>query len=447
MNILYLVVVALTALPIVIGALLGLKRGLNRSVLRLVIVAVSVLAAWLLREKLTEIIMNLDISGIVGSANPGDTIRTMIEGAFSAEQADMVKLVMPIVQILVGVIAFLLSFIVLKFASLIIFWILKIFVRPGKRKNRLFGGLVGLAQGALVAYFICVPLNGLITTVDTISRIEIPSSVAAEAPASGVMSVSAELDSVSSSSASNNPLKDICEQLGIYEYRASGISGLYDSVSFGVYNSLTTVKNESGKNVTLGIQVDAIVAAVKVANAAQQLGEIDFSAEGGLNDESVDKIKETFNEIENIKNEMSEEARESLTEMITVAVGSFAGETGVDFSKLDLNEVNFSKAGEAVEEAYNLQKTLQDENATEEDIKKQTETVIEKVVDSKLVTAAADMGVDLSGLIEDEESKNSVKQTIEELKTDGMVDEETAEALKKILGISDISGLPSDIIE
>lgn len=449
MNTLYLVMVALTALPIVVGALLGLKRGLNRSILRLVIVAASVLAAWLLREKLTEIIINLDISGIVGSAEP-QTIRTMVEGAFAAEQADMVKLVMPIVQILVGVIAFLLSFIVLKFVSLIGFWILKIVVRPGKRKNRLFGGLVGLAQGVLMAYFVCVPLNGLIATVNTISKIEIPASITAEAPAKSVVAGVAAKDGGSASGSGEsasveNPLKELCEQLGIYEYLDSGISALYNGVSFGVYDALTTVKNEKGKDVTLNVQVDAIVAVVKVANAAQKLGEIDFSAEGGLTDDHVDKIKETFNEIENIKNEITPEARESLTEIIATAVNSFGGENTADFSKLDLDEVNFSKAGEAVEEANNLQKILKDENATEEDIKKQAESVIEKVADSKLVTVAADMGVDLSGLIEGEENKNSVKQTIDELKNDNKVDEETADAIKKILGLSESEDSPSDL--
>lgn len=454
MNTLYLVVVALTALPIVVGGLMGLKRGLNRSVLRLIIVVASVVVAWVLREKLIDAIMTADISAISGSAESGQTIPAMIESSLG-EQANLAKLIIPIVEILVGIIAFLLSFIVLKFVSLIVFWILSIFVRPGAKKRRLFGALVGVAQGLVVAYFICVPLNGLIGTVDTLSKIEIPVETVAEAPASNAIAAMSDSEDEydgeydgenedgetnGSSASSSNPLKDICESLGITEYKASGISGLYDAVSLNVYDALTTVKDENGKNVTLGVQVDAIVAAVKVANEAQKLVDIDLSA--GLTDENVGKLKETLNEIENIKNEMTPEALESLTEMITVAVDSFIGEeSGIDFSGLDLNEVNFSAAGEAIEEASNLQKVLEDENATEEQIQEQVEKVIEKVADSNLATAMADMDLGFSDLIGDEETKDSVNQTIDDLTEGGTIDEQTAEALKKILGVGDYANI------
>lgn len=464
MNILYMVMVALTALPIIVGGLMGLKRGLNRSVLRLVIVVASLVAAWLLREKLIAAIMDADISALVPDAG-GQTIRAIIESSFSGDQAKLAELVIPIVEILVGIIAFLLSFIVLKFVSLIIFWVLKIFVRPGAQKRRLFGALVGVAQGLVVAYFICVPLNGLLGTVDALSEIEISTETVAVAPAENVSAMSEELfvkgvvatataadqndngekdgadnGGVSDSqSSSSNPFKDVCDSLGITEYKASAISGLYDAVSFNVYDALTTVKDKNGNKVTLSVQVDAIVAAVKVANSAQKLGNIDFS--DGLNDETIQQIKETLDEIENIKNEMSSDARAALTEMITVAVGSFGGdEDSLDFSNLNLDEVNFTAAGEAIEEAYNLQKVLEDETATEDDVKEKAQAVIEKVAESNLASAAADMGIDLSGLLETEEDKDGVNQTIDDL-TGDVIDEQTAEALKKILGVGDYANI------
>lgn len=432
-----LIMTVLTLIPIIAGALLGFTRGLKRSVLRLIIVVAALVVAICLRGTLIKLIMDTEFSG--------QTLRESVVASFGDEYASLAKLVIPIIEILVGVIAFLLSFILLKFVSLIIFWIAKIFVRPGAHKKRLFGALVGAAQGLLVAYFICVPLNGLIGSVEKVSEIDISdysSAVVYSVPST--CSVGYDEDYLTSSSGASNSgassssseeLDKILNTLDLEGYKKSGIYNFYNSVSFGVYDSLTTVKDESGKNVTLNVQVDAVVAAAKVAKAAQKITNIDFSSDG-LNDENVSQISDLFKEIDEIKNEMSEEAMQSLSEMIAVVGESFGEEIGdIDLSNLDLAKVNFTAAGEAVEKAYDLQKAYEDE--TIENIEEHIGDVVEKVVESNLVVAAADMGLDLSDILKKEEDKQSFLDVIDEMQKqeNSPLNDENIEALKKIFGL------------
>ncbi len=434
-----LIMTVLTLVPIIAGALLGFTRGLKRSILRLIIVVAALIAAICLRGTLIKVIMDTEFSG--------QTLRESVVASFSDEYASLAKLVIPIIEILVGVIAFLLSFILLKFVSLIIFWIAKIFVRPGAHKGRLFGALVGAVQGLLVAYFICVPLNGLIGSVEKVSEIDIsdystaavystPSTCSAFYDEDYLTSSSGASNSGASSSSSNEDLEKLLNTLDLEGYKKSGICNFYTSVSFGVYDSLTTVKDEDGKNVTLSVQVDAVVAAAKVAKAAQKITNIDFTNDG-LNEENVSQISDLFKEIDEIKNEMSEDAIQSLNDMIAVVGESFGEELGdIDLSNLDLAKVNFTAAGEAIEKAYDLQKAYEDK--TIENIEEHIGDVVEKVVESNLAVAAADMGLNLSNILKDEEDKQSFLDIIDELqKEENGLNAENAEALKKIFGLSE----------
>lgn len=453
-NLLFWAVLVFTALPIIVGALLGLKRGLNRSLLRLIIVGASILAAWLLRDTLTDQIMNLQLGG--------QSVKQSFEAQF-AENPEMLKLVLPIVEIIIGVITFLFTFIILKLASLIIFWLLCIVVRPGKLKNRMLGLAVGAVQGILVAYFICVPLTGLVDTVDKASQIDLSGMTSSSARVSdslsinevyaqsfglnvkGVSAYGAEGDltdgypgeddqasdaaapSSDSESLIPDELKPIVEIFAAYKKTA--LYKIYNGVEFGTYKSLTTVKDDAGKPVTLDVQIDAVVALSKMAKNAQKLKDIDFSAEGGMTDESVGNLKEVLNNIEEVKSELPAEVKESISNIVSVVSESF--DLPVDISKIDLDTVDFSKAGEAIEKAYMLQKSKEDGEI--EEIK--ASEVLEIFTESNLVIPAADMGIDVSSMLT-EADKAEFEEAIADFEKDGKIDEETKAALEKILGIS-----------
>lgn len=448
-NILFWVVLVLTALPIVVGALLGLKRGLNRSLLRLAIVGAAIFAAWLMRDMLTEAIMNMQIGG--------QSLKQSLEASFS-ENPEMLKLVMPIAQIAVGVVAFLVTFLLLKLVSLIVFWLLCIAVRPGKLKNRLLGLAVGAVQGILVAYFICVPITGLVGSIDKASQVDF-SVVSSGSSSAKVLQKGVSLGGIYEDNCGFNVIKTsdkiveggdgsqenagessgenvnsaIPEELKplfdiVAAYKKTPLYKIYNGIEFGTYKGLTTVKSREGKNVTLNVQIDAVIALSKIAKSAQKLQDIKISESDKLTQEKIDDIKEVLNNIEQVKSELPAEVKESITEIVSVAAESF--DMPVDVSKIDLDKVDFSKAGEALEKAYQLQKAQED--GTEE---VNPRDMLEVFVESNLVIPAAEMGVDVGSMLS-EADKKEMTDVIAELENDGKIDDETKAALQKILGLT-----------
>ena len=448
-DILFWVVLVLTALPIVVGALLGLKRGLNRSLLRLVIVGAAILAAWLMRDTLTEAIMNMQIGG--------QSFKQSLEAAFS-ENSEMLKLIMPIAQIAVGVFAFLVTFLLLKLVSLIVFWLLCIVIRPGKLKNRLLGLAVGAVQGILVAYFICVPITGLVGSIDKASQVDF-SIVSSGSSSAKVLQKGVSLGGIYKDNCGFNVIKtsdkiveggdgsqeNAGESSGenvnsaipkdlkllfdiVASYKKTPLYKIYNEIEFGTYKGLTTVKSSEGKNVTLNVQIDAVIALSKIAKSAQKLQDIKISESDELTQEKIDDIKEVLNNIEQVKSELPAEVKESITEIVSVAAESF--DMPVDVSKIDLDKVDFSKAGEALEKAYQLQKAQED--GTEE---VNPRDMLEVFVESNLVIPAAEMGVDVGSML-NEADKKEMTEVIAELENEGKIDDETKAALQKILGLT-----------
>ena len=140
-------VLGFTALCLFFGFVLGLMRGRNRSILRLILVVASVVCAVAFKDTVVEILMNYEYEG--------QTIRAALSSLFTDSgvsiPASLETLIFTLIEIIVGVVVYFVLFFVLKFVSwLILFPILKIFVRRGKKKRVLLGGLVGLIQGFVV---------------------------------------------------------------------------------------------------------------------------------------------------------------------------------------------------------------------------------------------------------------------------------------------------------
>ena len=55
-------IIAIAGVAVLFGFLLGLKRGFDKSLIRIILVAVALVAAWLLREQITNWIMNITVS-------------------------------------------------------------------------------------------------------------------------------------------------------------------------------------------------------------------------------------------------------------------------------------------------------------------------------------------------------------------------------------------------
>ena len=229
-------VLGFTALCLFFGFFLGLMRGRNRSVLRLILVILSVVCAVMFKDAVVEILMNYEFEG--------QTLKTTLSALFTDSDVkipDSIQtIIFTLVEIVIGVVVFFVLFFVLKFISwFILFPILKIFVRRGKKKRVLLGGLFGLIQGAVVAFVICAPLSGLIVQVNQVSEIELQ----------------------------GKKLFTIPEEIGVSEYVNSTPAKIYGSAGGWFYDLITSKTDEDGKSVSIGSACDVITTVASNPNA------------------------------------------------------------------------------------------------------------------------------------------------------------------------------------
>ena len=249
------VVTVLTIAPIVLGFLLGLLRGRNRSILRFVLVIGCAVAAFFVKDAIVPIVLKLNING--------ETVEQMVMGIINESgqiPAALNALVLGVVKVIIGLVVFLVLFIVLQLLTwLIVFPILKIFVRKGAKKGALFGGIVGIIQGVVVAFVLCAPVTGAVTTINKVAKMEIGG-------------------------------KTVAEQLELPEFDSyinSTFGQVYSSTGSWFFDAITTYTDEEGKEITLDSTVQAADTGVKVL-------------------QEVNKIQETIKELNNPESEKSQ---------------------------------------------------------------------------------------------------------------------------------------------
>ena len=170
MSYLSLGILGFTLLYVATSTLLGLLRGRNRAILRLVLVLASAVLAVVLIDVLTPIILNIKIKGqpikeaLASALNSGET----------ALPEKFQQIILTLVEIILGIAVFFIAFMLLRFITWVLFYpILKIFIKKGKKKRALGGMIVGLLQGVLVALVVCAPITGLVGDINKISSIEV----------------------------------------------------------------------------------------------------------------------------------------------------------------------------------------------------------------------------------------------------------------------------------
>lgn len=387
MNYLSLGVLVITLFTVAVGALLGLARGWKRSVLRLILVAVSGAGALIMQRSFTNALMNINVEG--------QTFQEYLQSQLPAEIASASELMLSIVMILVGIFAFVLLFLAFQFLTWIVFCILKLVLRPllGRKSGRLIGALVGAVTGCLIAFLICVPFNGLFLEVAKLERVEI-----------------------------NNEqlIKDLPGEVSFIGYGESAISKVYTPIGGGFYKLISTGKDGAGKNVNLSAQVDAAVAGSKMADTVQKMSQVDFSS--GLTESNIADLRSTLEELDAIKGDMTPEAREALNEMLHSVVDSLETELPVDISEIDFSEVNFTNEGALLENLYEYQNT-----GTVSDVNGMVKTLSESTLVLPIL-AESDVSVALP-----EEEKAEVAGAIESLEG---ADAETVAKLKDVFGIN-----------
>lgn len=334
MGYLTLGILGFTLLALLFGALVGCLRGRNRAVLRLGLLLLTVVLAILLRGVVYDTVAGLELNFDGKMATLPAYISETLAESFDGETPEALNdLCLALTEILIGLVAFFLLFIVIRLISwLIVFPILKLFVKRGEKRRRGIGALVGLLQGAMIAFVICAPLTGLLVQTDRLSKIEMEGKPLFEAP----------------------------PELGLTDYLDSAPGTVYDKTGAWFFSLLSTVESASGTKVSIEDTCDVLTATTEIVEKVTQLSDrMDrITAEDATVEERADAIRgvgDALIEIGDSIDSLSGDAKDLAEDLIGSLVTSFGGEdaeippevTEV-LEDLELDDMDLAAVGGAV---------------------------------------------------------------------------------------------------
>lgn len=402
-NGIWLTVFVLTLLPIVINGLLGIKRGLWRSLLKLGLVGVAALIAYAIRGAVAGSVMDSGLS---------DTIRD----ALPENMESVADTIVPIVEIMVGIVVFLTFFLILNFIFNIVFIFLKKLLPVGEKELlRLIGGIgVGVLAGVVFAICFVGPISGLIHDASVLADVEIPDD--------------------------NGETKPLLEENeatdGLKAYGESGLAAMYNTKVTGVvYNSLATGTDKNGKEISLTVQINAVNSAIKMAVKVMAITDLKF--DDGITTENVGDVTSLLRDLADIQGEMSEETKEAVTELITSVADSFdmPEEIKDTIKNFDLSTVDFNNEADLVDEVVKYQSQYEESGEIDvEDV--DVDVMVEKLAKSELILpalSAIDNGD--QPLVElNDEQKDEVQNALDNLPAD--TDPKKIEDIKALFGMN-----------
>lgn len=389
-----IIIILITLLCLGLGFLLGFARGMKKSIVRIITIVACIIITFIFVKPMGDAIFGMKIGG--------ETIEAKIVNMLPEDFADYVHLVIPIVRGLFMAIGFIVLFLIIQLLTLIIYTVVSfIFVRDSKdgvktSKRRIIGGIIGLGQGFLIAFFLCMPLSGLFNEANKVMNIEFEGKK--------LINIANE---------NENSVFDFSK------YKESSLCKMYNGLGKGMFKNITTTKNKDGEKVTLSGQIDALVAAVRLAEELSKIGQVDFS--NGLNKDNIQELKDTLARLDELKGGLSEESIDTLNDLISELASDFASD--IDLSDFDLTEVSFAKEGEIIEDLFEYQENP-DSVSTDE--------LIQTIANSDIilpVAASSEIKIEL-----DDSEKDKAEEAINKLEG---VDEQKITDLKNIFGITE----------
>ena len=234
MGIITIIMIALSAVALVFGVLYGMGRGRNRSILRLILIIGCIVGAIFLREPVINFLMEIEVG-------PNETFYQMLTTSLAGEVPQgFGTFILVLVAMILNLIVYFILFFVLRIVSwLILFPILKIFVKTEVDKRRGAGAIIGLIQGIVIIFAVLVPLNGLAIQMDKLSQIKMETSGEQTSQESGFS-------------------LEIPAELGLSEYTKFGLCNVYDTIGDWYFDKLTTVELYDSE-INLGDMCDVAV--------------------------------------------------------------------------------------------------------------------------------------------------------------------------------------------
>lgn len=387
------------------GLLFGLHRGVKRSILRTVLILLCAVAAYFLSPTVIETLWQLDFDG--------QTMEEMLLSSFPEEMAGLSDQLVPVINALLGLVIYLLIFIVLRFVSwLIVFPICKIFVKKDNNPavRRLGGMVAGLISGAIVCYILVMPIVGLTDTVLKICDIEIDGQ-----------------------SVSDSLTEELGDAVDLNAMREEPIFGVYRTIGMFYYDLLTTTKTADGKEVKLNTQMDAVVTGASIVGEVMKI--TDVNIDGELTSENVGEIQEVLRNIEQIKKDASSETIDAITELITSLAESVIPEEErenfpIDLENFDLASVDFANEADLIGDLL----TLSDESEEAEISQTTVDSMVKHLAKSDIIFPI--LSSQEEALTLPEEDKAKVENAIDKL-TAADADAETVAKLKTLFDIGE----------
>lgn len=483
MDIISIAMLALGLVGILFGFLYGKKRGLTKAIVRLVLIVLAVAGAFVLRESVTETVLNTPIE-------EGKSIVDLItEGIASGEDAasmqGLVDVIKNILTMVLQVFVFVLIFIVLRIATLIVYWIavgIVNSIRKGKIKRELnanpesFDGNHKLSRSQVKLLNYVKEDRELLSNRSELNKREIAKAerrlkknqkklvkktakrdrkpwwgslvglvqgavvaIVIMAPISGlVASVGGLVKSLANLEMQGEPMldaetKQVLDKTGLLEYPESDVAKVYDTVGGWLYQSISKVEKADGTTTDIKTQIEAIDGGVQMASVIAKLAEINM--DDGFNTDVRDSFVGIFNELDEIKEGMSPEGVRELDALMKEALGPILSEAGddlpINLDEISFAEVDFSTEGQVISSFYTLYEQSENGNLDEDQV---MEDVVTTLSESTLILPILNQVFE--GLPEedrpnlDEEEKAEIEEIINNLEN-----QENAEELRKLFGI------------
>ena len=401
MNYITFFVTLLSIFIIVLGAILGGKRGGKRSFVLFLLVAISFAAAWFLCPEFAKMVTNIEIEG--------EPLIEYLRLTLTAQElpVSLVSLIINTIVILAEVVMFIVTFLgLLLFMWLVPFNIIKLFFRKDKKKGKKRkkgGGFVGFILGELcgviVAYTTFVPVTGLAHEVAKVSKIKLE----------------------------GEPIVKLEKEYDVNEYIESPFGKFYDTTGAWLFKHIaTTIDDGTGESVNLSDNIDVVVVATEILDEAVKITNTDFSE--GLNEENVSTLVESLTKMEESKGSLSEEATEIFNEILIDLSSSLGEELPISIPEdFDFSKVNFKEAADAIEVVYDYSQSEEGE-LTEE----QVDTIVTAFADNMVIIEA--LGTEQ--LVElDDNSKALVEDKLDEIVSEETLSQEQIDLIKGLLGI------------
>ncbi len=172
---------AFVALSVLLGLLTGLRRGFTKTLIRIGTVALAAVLAYFAAKALVgafdaffagKTLEEIIISVYANYETAVDPKTREIISAFDAETAELI--IGGVAALLLSPIIFLATFGVSRFLLLFVDWLIGALLKKSNRHkgapSTIFGGVLGIVQGALIAAVVLIPFSGMLTLAGSVKE-------------------------------------------------------------------------------------------------------------------------------------------------------------------------------------------------------------------------------------------------------------------------------------